>query len=109
MTKLKIFYFKHIMKRQAPLEKMTMLGKIEGSGKRSNMRWIDFIKEAVGLSLQDPSRAVEGGTLWMSLIHGSPGVRADSVARKTHKRNLPERPSTINLSDRQAQVSFHLL
>ena len=36
-------------------------GKGEGSRKRGrlNVRWIDYIKEAIGLNLQELSRAVE--------------------------------------------------
>lgn len=39
-----------------------MLGKIEG---RPNMKWIDSIKEAIGMSLQELHRAVEDRTLWI--------------------------------------------
>lgn len=70
MTKLKLSYFGPIMRKQGPLEKTVMLGKIEGGGKgRSNRRWTDSIKEATGVSLQEPSRAVEDRTLWTSLTH----------------------------------------
>ena len=53
------------------MEKTVMLGKVEGSRKRgrSNTRWTDFLTEATGLSLQEPSRAVEDRTFWRSLIH----------------------------------------
>lgn len=33
------------------------------------MKWTDSFKEAVGLSLQELSGAVEGETLWTSLTH----------------------------------------
>lgn len=38
-----------------------MLEKIEGSRKRGrpNVRWIDSLKEAIGMSLQELSRAVD--------------------------------------------------
>lgn len=51
-----------------------MLGKIRGSKKRErpNMRWIDYIKEAIGVSLQQLSRAVEDRTLWTPFIHSVP-------------------------------------
>ena len=71
MIKLRLSYFGHIMRRQDSLEKTIMLGKVEGSRKRGrpNMRWIDSIKAAMGIGLQDLSRAVEDRTLWTSLIH----------------------------------------
>lgn len=42
------------------MEKEIMLGNIEGSSERgrSNMRCIDFLKEAIGVSLQKLSRAI---------------------------------------------------
>ena len=44
------------MKRQGSLEKTIMLGKIEGRKTgRSNMRWIDSIKEAIGMNLHELS------------------------------------------------------
>ena len=64
-------YFGHIMRRQGSLEKTIMLGKTEGSRKRGrpHMRWIDFIEEAIGMRLQELSRAVEDRTSWTALIH----------------------------------------
>lgn len=42
MTKLKVSYFGDIMRRQGSLEKITMLGKMEGSRKREKPdRWIN--------------------------------------------------------------------
>ena len=47
-----------------------MLGKTEGSRKRGrpNMRWLNCTKKAIGVSLKEVSRAIEGRTLWTSLI-----------------------------------------
>ena len=55
MTKLKLSYFGHIMRRQGSLGKKTAtLGKTEGSRKRGrkNMRWIHSIKEAIGMGAE---------------------------------------------------------
>lgn len=43
-------------------------------GGRPNTRWIDFIKEVVGMSLQRLDRPDEARTWWPSVIHESPGV-----------------------------------
>lgn len=53
MTKLYLSYFRHIMRRQGILGKTMMLGKIKGSRKRRkpNMRWINSMKEAIGIIL----------------------------------------------------------
>lgn len=71
MTKLKLPYYGHNMRRQGSLEKIIIFGIIEGSREsgRSNMRWIESIHEVIRVSLQELSRAVEDRTLWISLIH----------------------------------------
>lgn len=64
-----------------------MLKKTEGSRKRGrqNMRWINSIKEAIGMCLHELSRAVEDRTRWLSLIHPWwSGVGADSMANNTN-------------------------
>ena len=54
MTKLRLSYFGHIKRRQDLLEKTIMLGNVEGCRRRGrpNMKWIESIKEAIGMSLQ---------------------------------------------------------
>ena len=48
-----------------------MLGKVEGSRKRGRptVRWVDFLKGAISLSLQNRSSAVEDRTFWRAFIH----------------------------------------
>lgn len=53
MTKLKLSYFWHIMRRQSSLEKTIMVGKREGRRKRkTKYERTDSIKEAIGINLQ---------------------------------------------------------
>lgn len=60
MTKPKLSYFRHIIRRPGSLEKITILGKTECSMTtgRLNKTWIAFIKEATGKNLQSLSRTV---------------------------------------------------
>ena len=53
MLKLKLQYFGHLMQRTDSLEKILMLGKIEGRrGRgRQRMRWLDSITSSVDMSL----------------------------------------------------------
>ena len=52
MTKLKLFYFGHIMRTQGSLENTMMLRKTECSRKtRPNMRWIDSLEGTIDMSL----------------------------------------------------------
>ena len=53
MLKLKLQYFGHLMGRTDSLEKILMLGKIEGRSRREpqRMRWLDGITDLMGMSL----------------------------------------------------------
>ena len=53
MLKLKIQYFGHLMRRTDSLEKILMLGKIEGGRRRGQqrMRWLYGITNAMDMSL----------------------------------------------------------
>ena len=53
MSKLKLQYFGHLMRRGDSFEKVLMLGKIEGRRRRGQqrMRWLDGITIAMDMRL----------------------------------------------------------
>ena len=53
MLKLKLLYFDHLMQRADSLEKILMLGKIEGRRRkgRQRMRWLDGISDTMDMNL----------------------------------------------------------
>ena len=72
MLKLKLQYFGHLMLRADSLEKILMLGKIEGGRRRGQqrMRWLDGITNVIDMSLSRPRELVMDRGAWRAVIHG---------------------------------------
>ena len=53
MLKLKLQYLGHLMRREDSLEKILMVGKIEGRRRRGRqrLRWLDGITDSMDMSL----------------------------------------------------------
>jgi hypothetical protein len=70
ILRLKFRYFGHVMRAKRSLEQDIMFGQVEEHRKQGKprMRWLDSIKEATGLRLEDLKEAVQDRKKWRTLV-----------------------------------------
>ena len=70
--KLKLQYFGHLMQRTDSLEKIQMLGKIEGKRRmgQQRIRRLNSITDSMDMSLHRLQEMVKDKEAWHAAVHG---------------------------------------
>ena len=72
MLKLKLQYFGDLIQRANLLEKILMLGKIEGRRRRGQqrIRWLDGIIDSLNMDLSKLCKIVKDREVWCAAVYG---------------------------------------
>ena len=83
MLRLKCQFFSHLMQRAKSLEKIVLLGKIEGRRRgQQKMRWLDGITDSMDVNFSKFREIVKDREGWCPEAMGSQRVVLDLVTKQ---------------------------
>ena len=100
LLRLKLCYFGHVMRAKRSLERDIMLGQVEAHRKQGKpqMRWLDSIKEATGLWLEDLREAVQDWKKWRMLVEEKTRDRVRTNVKWIQEKAMANHSCTAKLA-----------
>ena len=101
IPKMKLQYFDHLMRRVDTLEKILMLGKVEGRRRRGQqrMRWLDGISDSMDMSLSKLQDLVMDRVTGVLRSMGSERVRHDLVNNSNNVMIHTEKKAPVKMKE----------
>ena len=98
---MKLQYFDHLMRRVDTLEKILMLGKVEGRRRRGQqrMRWLDGISDSMDMSLSKLQDLVMDRVTGVLRSMGSERVRHDLVNNSNNVMIHTEKKAPVKMKE----------
>ena len=97
--KLKRQYFGHLMQRANSLEKVLMLGKIEGRRRgQQRMRWLDSISDSMDVNLSKLWEMMKDRGAWCAGVHAGHDLAIELLGNQALGQELLQ-PQYLYLSN----------
>jgi CRISPR/Cas system-associated exonuclease Cas4 (RecB family) len=100
ILRLKLRYFGNVMRAKRSLERDIMLEQVEGHRKQEKprTRWLDSIKEATGVRLEDLRKAVQERKKWRTLVEENTRNRVRTNVKRIQEKAMANHSCTAKLA-----------
>jgi hypothetical protein len=90
ILRLHLRYFGHVMRAEGSLGRDIMLGQVAGYRRQGKprMRWLDSIKEAIGLRLDALKEAVQNRKKWRMMVEGKTRNKERTNVKLTQEKAM---------------------
>jgi hypothetical protein len=99
ITRLKLWYFGHVMRTNGTLGRDIMIGQVDGSRRqgRPHLRWMDSIKENMGFGMEKLREIIKDRNKWRRLVEEKTRNRERTNIKRLKGKAMANHPWTPNL------------